>query len=66
MGEFNVATRGSDLRNLLRARRHWARRRVEIAILDEDRDMLEGVDLSRCQIPETTRLELDDALNFTS
>jgi len=63
MGVTNVATRASDLRNLLWARRHWARRRVEIAFLDEDRNMREGGNLSRGKIPETACLKLDDALD---
>src|SRR5689334_8540139 len=63
-GELNVAARGSDLLNHRRARSRRLRCRSEIAILDEDRDMCEGDDLIRGEIPETSRLKLDDGLNF--
>src|SRR5689334_14276034 len=63
-GELNVAARGSDLLNHCRARSRRLRCRGEIAILDEDRDMREGDDLIRCEIPETSRLKLDDGFNF--
>ena len=66
MGIADVSTRSLDLLNLLRARRDWAGSRVEIALLNEYRDMLEGVYLSSRQISETTRLKLDDGFNLTS
>src|SRR4029079_17574375 len=64
MGVANVATSGFDLRNLRRARRYWTRSRVEVAFLDEDRDMFEGVDLGSRQISETARFQLDDGFDF--
>ena len=62
----DVATRGFDLLNHLRARGYWARRRVEIAFLNENRDVLESIDLSRSEISETPCLQLDDGFNLTS
>src|SRR5215469_2412689 len=63
-GELNVTARGSDLLNHRRARSRRLRCRGEIAILDEDRDMREGDDLIRREIPETSRLKLDDRFDF--
>ena len=66
MGVLHVTTRTIDLIHHRHARRRWAWRREVIAVHDEDRDMLQGIDLSWGQIPEATCFELDDALNFTS
>ena len=65
-GELDVAARRSDLLNHRRARSRRLRHRGEIAILDDDRDMREGGDLSRGEIAETSRLKLDDAFNHAS
>src|SRR4029077_9564714 len=62
-GEVNVATGRSDLRNLQWARVCRLRQQRVIGIDYKYRDLREGSNLSRGKIPETARLQLDDAFN---
>src|SRR6266545_4680325 len=59
----NVTARRVELRELGWAGLHWARRWVMIALHDQDRDVLQDVDVRRSEVPETSGLELDDAFN---
>ena len=60
-GKFDIAACGSDLINLRLATWSYWRRVGVIGVHDEDRNMREGSNLSRCEIPVTTCLQLDDA-----